>query len=720
MRSLLILQMLNQLFGCWFGRKQNQIPPQSKEAPPPLSDADLESLFTQLLLGVDQRRGEEWAHKWLKNIEHRVTTERWVEWLRRFGERLLASPAPKNELAGQLMQLGELGIGEIGDVAYDIGMQLLSRNPGEPIAPADQEEREDSQEAEFEQFNASGELLVEETNRQDAKDAKEEEKEAEAWFNQGNKQYEAGDFEGAIASYDKAIKIKPTLEEGWYNRGLALASLGQYEEAIASFDKATETKPNDYQVWYNRGLALDNLGRYEEAIASYDKAIAIKPNYEAWLNQGVALDNLGRYEDAIASYNQAIQIKPNDHRAWNNRGVVLSNLERYEEAIASYDKAIKIKSGFHQAWFNQGMAQADLGQFQNAIASYDKAVEIKPDDYHAWNNRGMALGYLGQYEEEIASLDKAIAIKPDRQQAWFNRGIAAGSSVSCDTLLASLSPIARQNPHLNLRGYEGVLVSYEEGLKYCQQDTHPEGWGKLHQGIGNAYYFQGRGNSYPRRDWLKAVSSYNQALLTLTQADFPQLHLEVLQDLIRAFSALEKVAEAEELRRCGTDLLQRLLKESNHSEHSKKQLALEFAGFGQLTVDLAVQSGDLVEALELAEQGKNACLSWILDAWSDEVSSPRWEDIKQLLNSTTAAAYWHLSPAALHTFILKHDAPSPILITPSTQTTEELPAAVRRLRDFENWVKDWNQNNTPIITRAIRKLKQKIAGGITCRKCLSN
>jgi hypothetical protein len=31
------------------------------------------------------------------------------------------------------VQLGDLGVGEIGDVAYDIGMQMLTRNQGEPI-----------------------------------------------------------------------------------------------------------------------------------------------------------------------------------------------------------------------------------------------------------------------------------------------------------------------------------------------------------------------------------------------------------------------------------------------------------------------------------------------------------------------------------------------------------------------------------------------------------
>ncbi len=80
-----------------------------------------------------QARGQDWAQKWLHNIEDRVSTERWVEWLRRFGERLLASPTPNNELAARLVKLGEVGIGEVGNVSLDIGMQLLRRNQGEPI-----------------------------------------------------------------------------------------------------------------------------------------------------------------------------------------------------------------------------------------------------------------------------------------------------------------------------------------------------------------------------------------------------------------------------------------------------------------------------------------------------------------------------------------------------------------------------------------------------------
>jgi hypothetical protein len=132
-----LIRWLKRLFQSLFGKKQAPVKFKGDVCkvtpPPPLTDTDLEFLFTELLEGVHQARGQHWVQKWLHNIEDRVSTERWVEWLRGFGERLLASPTPNNELASRLVQLGELEVGEIGDVAYEIGMQLLVRNQQEPV-----------------------------------------------------------------------------------------------------------------------------------------------------------------------------------------------------------------------------------------------------------------------------------------------------------------------------------------------------------------------------------------------------------------------------------------------------------------------------------------------------------------------------------------------------------------------------------------------------------
>jgi hypothetical protein len=131
-----LIQWLKKFFRRLFAGKQNlnsgreDVP---KPVVTPLTDTDLELLFTELLEGVHQVKGQTWAQKWLQKIEHRVSTEQWLEWLNRFGDRLLASSKPHNELAARLVQLGELGVGEIGNLSYDIGMKVLTRNPGEPV-----------------------------------------------------------------------------------------------------------------------------------------------------------------------------------------------------------------------------------------------------------------------------------------------------------------------------------------------------------------------------------------------------------------------------------------------------------------------------------------------------------------------------------------------------------------------------------------------------------
>ncbi|QSV63376.1 MAG: hypothetical protein HEQ26_12105 [Dolichospermum sp. DL01] len=131
-----LIQWLKKFFRHLFGGKQNLTPSREqvpKAVVPPLTDTDLEFLFTELLEGVHQVKGQTWAQKWLHNLEHRVSTQQWLEWLNRFGDRLLASSKPHNELAARLVQLGELGVGEISNLSYDIGMKVLTVNPGEPV-----------------------------------------------------------------------------------------------------------------------------------------------------------------------------------------------------------------------------------------------------------------------------------------------------------------------------------------------------------------------------------------------------------------------------------------------------------------------------------------------------------------------------------------------------------------------------------------------------------
>jgi tetratricopeptide (TPR) repeat protein len=511
-----------------------------------------------------------------------------------------------------------------------------------------------------------------------------------AWDNRGVALRKSGRLQDAIASFDKALEIKPDDDFYWCHRGYTLSMLGRLEEAIASYDKALEIKPGDHATWYSRGCALGNLGKLEDAIASYDKALEIKPDkHEAWNNRGHALGNLGRLEEAIASYDKALEFKPDFHQVWNNRGFALINLGRLKDAIVSCDKALEFKQNYHYAWHNRGIALRRSGRIQDAIASYDKALEIKPDYHISWHHRGYTLATLGRIEEAIASYDKALEIKPDKYEAWISRGHAVNNRYKHRLLVYEIlqgqfpnsPPVTRTliTHNLTQRGYEGQVLTLKAGLEYCLQNTHPEGYGKLYQALGNAHYDEGKFNS--------SSASYQEALKTLTPDAFLQLHLQVLQKLIKTLVTLKQTDEANKLQRDATDLLQGLLKQQNYSQLTQQQLTDKLVSFEQLTVNIFIQSGQFAQALATAETDKNVCLSWLLDALPippyQTEETVTHAQIQQLLNPTTAAIYWHLSDASLTTFIIKSDG----LLSPET-CFSDFPD------ELEKWVKEWNQQYT--------------------------
>ncbi|NJM22145.1 MAG: tetratricopeptide repeat protein [Richelia sp. SM1_7_0] len=45
----------------------------------------------------------------------------------------------------------------------------------------------------------------------------------------------------------------------WFEQGVDLAKLGNFEEAIAYFDKALKIEPDAPEAWYEQGVVLASL-----------------------------------------------------------------------------------------------------------------------------------------------------------------------------------------------------------------------------------------------------------------------------------------------------------------------------------------------------------------------------------------------------------------------------------------------------------------------------
>lgn len=111
-----------------------------------------------------------------------------------------------------------------------------------------------------------------------------------ASFYHGNTKYEQGDFDGAIADYDKSIRLRRNKPNVWNNRGVAKNSIGNYDGAFSDFDEAIRLQPDDAEFWNNRGNVKLTQGNIDGAIADYDEAIRLQLDYEdAIRNRKIAL-----------------------------------------------------------------------------------------------------------------------------------------------------------------------------------------------------------------------------------------------------------------------------------------------------------------------------------------------------------------------------------------------------------------------------------------------
>lgn len=338
-----IWQWLVKQFRLWFGLSPK--PPTVQPAPPkefkPLSDVEYEHFFMQLLEGVNANWQQVEVDRFFQVLSARATTEQWLDWLGRFGQRLQSAANANHELGRRLVQLGEIGNGEIYQAAKKLGDRLLDMDP------------------------------VPGTGVPKAHDV-------EGWFDRGKQKLDEDDHSEALAAFDQVLKLDSNHYRAWINRGNTLTNLERFEEAIASYDRAIDIKPDASLAWSNRGDALYDLERFEEAIACWDQALELDPkDAETWYNKGLTLAiNLGRLEDSLTCWQKSLELNGDDPQTWFNHGIALAGLSRWQEAIVCWDRAIELNPNLREAWINKGKALQQLGKYAEAIEANNRAIAI--------------------------------------------------------------------------------------------------------------------------------------------------------------------------------------------------------------------------------------------------------------------------------------------------------------------------------------------------------
>lgn len=163
-----------------------------------------------------------------------------------------------------------------------------------------------------------------------------------------------GRVDGALETFDDALRIKPTYAPAWRAKGRALRASGDAEAALACYAEALRNEPDDEASWFGLALTLHALGRPRDEVQAYDEILRRNPGHiAAWMNRGVALHESREYEEALRCYDRILELRPEFAPAWNDRGAALIRLGRPEEALAAFDEALGLDPSFEDAASNR-------------------------------------------------------------------------------------------------------------------------------------------------------------------------------------------------------------------------------------------------------------------------------------------------------------------------------------------------------------------------------
>ncbi len=155
----------------------------------------------------------------------------------------------------------------------------------------------------------------------------------------------AGNYNGALEDYNKAIKNKTNLAAAYSNRAHIKTILKDYEGAIEDYTEALNHTPRKSEAYYNRGLVHFYMKQNEKALADLDLSIAgdsSAVNARAFHNRGVCKLLLGDDSGAMKDLDKAIELNPKHLYSYLSRASFFAKKGKTKAALKNYSSAIEI------------------------------------------------------------------------------------------------------------------------------------------------------------------------------------------------------------------------------------------------------------------------------------------------------------------------------------------------------------------------------------------
>jgi tetratricopeptide (TPR) repeat protein len=159
---------------------------------------------------------------------------------------------------------------------------------------------------------------------------------------EGIARHQAGNLNGALESYRKAVAIDPKLAAAFHLRGKAYAALGNLKAGISDQTKAIRIEPKFVDALMDRGILMYSSGNFDGAISDFSRVSKIDKGANAYFHRGLSYIGKNDFRRAVADLTRVIEAAPDFADAYRRRADAYSKLGDTVRALADQATAADI------------------------------------------------------------------------------------------------------------------------------------------------------------------------------------------------------------------------------------------------------------------------------------------------------------------------------------------------------------------------------------------
>jgi tetratricopeptide (TPR) repeat protein len=188
------------------------------------------------------------------------------------------------------------------------------------------------------------------------------------------------DFSDADKWFSQVVAEEPNDVETWYLLGRTKFNENIYADAIASFDKAISLRPRFVEAENNAGLCWKELNNIAKAREAFETAIAWQgetpTDAQPFLNLGTLLADGGDDQKAFPYLEKAVALAPDNPSVHEELGKVQMARQHLPEAQAELERAIALSPDTSSLHFKLAQILRKEGQTERAQREFELCSKL--------------------------------------------------------------------------------------------------------------------------------------------------------------------------------------------------------------------------------------------------------------------------------------------------------------------------------------------------------